>query len=1046
MKRYRHIFISATAVAMAAAMLFSAGVLSACGGEEEALQSSLIGTFGGSGSEDAWLSAEESTVPQDGQTEYVWLDATDVYPVSTVAGTGVRYEYDRTLVLRRDFTYEYTLEIRVRNITQTGNNDLASFAAETYGTFEYTDNGDLTYTVTLSDPVSGTEEVYAPSVADENNVFSWRLPSTPSYAVDLAAELASDPEYAFDRYTAGGTVTVERDLDTNERILRGDAFYSDFMQTVAPYSQYTGGTGGETPEEPDDPDTPGEPDDPDPEQPAEELVSDLPFIGVDGVEIAVRAGASPEILIRSDAPVTGDGITVEEEGEGLTIYKLTADYAAIDSDINITAADEEITVNAESYLHAVAALGEDLKAVAEASLAASILAYAGACGAAVELTEGERSLVYSSEQQNCYHASNWELRGVRRSGSAVQGFAWVTEEGQPNDVYAPLAFGGNGAAITFSFTLPAGEYGDLSVRAALGGETRVLEAELAASENDTETYSFTYEGIAPLDFDKTLTVGVYDGANLLSGTADYSVTRAVARNDVLQVYGEKQDVNTLYSLGKAAMWVACFDEAGYTYSPDYGHAASYSASIGEYTYNDARMSVGEAGSYDVWGVSLYVGGTITSDRATNPAPEGFTVTRGENSAFIVMLEEGCSIDGIASFDANSPADVTIVVGGDAELTEVFSRSFMTGMPADVSIGVRGNLTIEAAEGAEGATLVMAGGIYAAGDFSVSGVDIVIDGSVNSSALTANAVQIAPDASVSMQYGGLAANTSSAVVANGDVSVSGALSVNGWANGIWLGREDGRQTVTTEEGSTVSLGVTGKGITGSAPVTVQDDVQTAAPNRLLDFKGGKITISSAGTGIEFCNVTVDAAELDITVSGEGWGIADSTGRDLTFSTVSGDPGIGSVSVKVTYFDQWNDRYFAMRAKTIAVDGGNLYFSSMCRGGVLYTVSGSDFTFDNCDLVVEGGQDIGVSDGTNPAAINAQSGNEHITLTNAAVAVFKNFVIGIAGWSAFAGEERVTLTVEGLLINDGYVTTIDSWDNTVNIVGGDHIRYTDPITRT
>ena len=413
--------------------------------------------------------------------------------------------------------------------------------------------------------------------------------------------------------------------------------------------------------------------------------------------------------------------------------------------------------------------------------------------------------------------------------------------------------------------------------------------------------------------------------------------------------------------------------------------------------------------------------------------------------FTVMLEEGCTIDGIASFDANSPADVKLVVGGDVELTEVFTRSFMPGISADVSIGVRGNLTIEAAEGADGATLSMAGGIYAAGDFSVSGVNIVMDEKVNSSALTANAVRIASDASVSLQYDGLTVNSSSAVVANGDVFVSGALSVKGWANGIWLGRADGRQTMTTEEGSMVSLEVTGKGITGSAPVTVQNDVQIAAPNRLLDLKDGRITISSVSTGIEFCNITVDAAELDITVSGEGWGVADSTGRDLIFSTVSGDPGIGNVSIRVTYFNQWNDQYFAMRAKTIDVNGGNLYFSSMCRGGVLYTVSGSDFTFDNCDIVIEGGQDIGVSDGTNPSAINAQSGNEHITVTDATIAVFKNFVIGIAGWSGFTGEERVTLTVEGLLINDGYVTTIDSWDNTINIVGGDHIRYTNPITR-
>lgn len=561
-----------------------------------------------------------------------------------------------------------------------------------------------------------------------------------------------------------------------------------------------------------------------------------------------------------------------------------------------------------------------------------------------------------------------------------------------------------------------------------------------------ETYSFVYENIAPLDFAKTLFVEVYDGANLISGTADYSVTRAVARNDVLSVYGEKSVVNTLYSLGKAAMWVAYFQTAGYTYVPDYGRPATYTAVIGEYTYNDARMNAGQAGSYDVWGVSLYVGGTITSDRATNPAPEGFTVTRGENNAFFVTLQSGCKTDGVASFDGNSMADVTITLEGDAQLDKVFSRSFISGISADVSIGVRGNLVIQAAEGAEGSTLTLAGGIYAGGDLSVRGVNVVINSAVDSTGVTADNVNVERGASVKMNYAGLAANTSSAIVANGNVEIGGEVYVNGWLNGVWLGRADGVQQFTTTSGSALSLEVSGKGITGSAPEIVQDGVTSPSPNRELVLDGGLITIKSVGTGIEYCNVTVNAVELDVEVSGEGWGIADSSGRDLTFRTVSGDPAVGKVSIKVTYFNEWNDQYFALRAKTIDVNGGNLYLYSMCRGGVIYTAGGSQFNFDNCDLTVEGGQNISVSDGTNPAAINAQRAGDKITIAKGTVAVFKNFVIGVAGWSGLPAEERVTLSVQGLLINDGYVTSIDSWDNTINIEGGDHIRYTNPVART
>lgn len=1015
-------------------VLFGTGILTACG-EEETRVSSLIGTFTDSGSVVMTLS---SVKPSDENAE--WLSATDIYPVSTVNGEIVNYEYDQSLALRRDFTYEYDTEILVRKVAQTGNTDLARMTIETEGTFDYIDNGDMNYTVTLSDPTSGSEKIYAPVIADEGNVYSWDVPSTPSFVLDIAAELADGAEHEFDRYTRGREIRVERDIEHNERNLTDNVVWNDFLEDVAPYSLYAGDVA--TDEDGGDTEQPTAP------QEEEELYADLPFTAISGTdaEFALRIAKTPVILIRTpSSDVTVGGANAEGKSAGdIYMYEYPVSYAALGEPLSVVSGGKTGSADMEAYLRAVAAERSDISDVADASLSASVLYYASAAGADVTVTDDERALVYVNSESK-YNGNSWGERDSMTENAfpfaGAGGISWTAGEeiSQGRRAPAELVYDGNGAGLSFRFTLPSDQYEHVTAFFVTDGKTTEAYPEKESESNGQTQYVVRTGNISPLDFDKTIYVGVKDGDTYLSsggeaGGRGYSVMRAAAFYWQFGAEEDKQIADAVYSLGKSATWVAHESDAAYTLVPSNTANGTYRLTIGNYDYADARMQIAPVGEYgNAWGVSLYACGQVIDDDPQSVTEEGFSASR-KNGSFTVTLNDGFTGDGISTFDGGSRAAVTVLVGGKATLDEIISSAFSADPIGDATIGVLGDLTIAAAPGAVDPVLTLKGGIFTDGNLTVSGVTVNIPGQTNADGVVCSDLTIEQGAELNIDCAGT--GEYNGVNASGNVTIGGALRINGAENGIFLGTEE--QTLSAADGSVIEIDVRGKGITGPA---------TTEKNRTLNLAGGNISIRSALNGIEYADVTVGSASLSVETYGAGNAIASADNApQVTFRTTSGSEDIGKVRLVTTYFDEFDDRYSAIKAQSVILNGGNVYISSMCRGGAVTMPNGGEFTMDNCDVTIESGHDIYKLSAAGASAygkgIDTSAGGARIVVGNSSKLIVKSCQVLVNGWTS--DENVATLVNDGLIIMDGFMCSLEqwelgSWTVKLNVSGNGQVRY-------
>lgn len=268
MKRSVSVVLSCLAVFCGAACLFSS-----CSGGEKTQKSRLSGKFSGdatyatlfyggtkeetaqkyvSDAESDRQAYERAKAEAEGAADFAekypggypaytgygfspYLCSTE-YPFSTINGRGILYSYSQTLTLKRDFSYIYTYSIALTAHEDEWGKEVANISLTLNGTFSFEDEGDgENYTVILSDPESGTEAFTAPTVVGEKYISNWTPSVTESFRRDIAYERSLSSDFVYDRYTRGRKVRVDR----SEKSLSDDVYFTDIMNDLAPYSDYT---------------------------------------------------------------------------------------------------------------------------------------------------------------------------------------------------------------------------------------------------------------------------------------------------------------------------------------------------------------------------------------------------------------------------------------------------------------------------------------------------------------------------------------------------------------------------------------------------------------------------------------------------------------------------------------------------------------------------------------------------------------------------------------------------------------------------------------
>ncbi len=223
---------------LAALLTFSLLSLCACGKEETVKKSEVRGTYTYSKvyGQDKSLHITSDATFAASEYKYEYLLATG-WPEKAGDGQSISYAIDQRLKLAKDYTYFYEYTIALANPNDWGGS-VASISVSMAGTYTYiekTDTENKEYTVTLSNPVSGTRTVYASTITDAKSIYNWTKHGDPDLVEDLAY-LSTLPSYNFDKYTCGRKVKVTNDGEN--LVLSDDIFFIDILMDLAKYNNY----------------------------------------------------------------------------------------------------------------------------------------------------------------------------------------------------------------------------------------------------------------------------------------------------------------------------------------------------------------------------------------------------------------------------------------------------------------------------------------------------------------------------------------------------------------------------------------------------------------------------------------------------------------------------------------------------------------------------------------------------------------------------------------------------------------------------------------
>lgn len=208
--------------AVVAASVLCASLFVSCGQEEE---TALRGTFTYSETVTTVVSNAQQT--EDTGKQYLY---SNMYP-QLDANRNVAYNIDQSLKLNRDGSYVYRYSVILKNPYEWGG-ELAMLSVDVTGTFASADEGGGIYSVMLSDPTGGTQQVYGASIAG-GNIYSWSKHTDADLSLDYAS-LAHKEGYVYDEYVRARVVVV----DKRTRSLTDDVFFPQLLNYISNYSEH----------------------------------------------------------------------------------------------------------------------------------------------------------------------------------------------------------------------------------------------------------------------------------------------------------------------------------------------------------------------------------------------------------------------------------------------------------------------------------------------------------------------------------------------------------------------------------------------------------------------------------------------------------------------------------------------------------------------------------------------------------------------------------------------------------------------------------------
>lgn len=219
---------------MIALMTVCLAILSmvACQNESESDESALRGTFTYSEiiNQGLYITHLQPDEVENNDRQYLF---SNVYPINSGSeGTAIAYSIDQRLRLKKDYTYSYNYTILISNPGDWGASS-AKLVVNITGTFEYVASADENeYSVLLSNPSGGTQELYG-STFSSSNIYGWSMHSQPDLELDYSL-LSKLDNYEYDEYVCSRVVAVNK----STKVLTDDVFYSEILNYIAMYSNY----------------------------------------------------------------------------------------------------------------------------------------------------------------------------------------------------------------------------------------------------------------------------------------------------------------------------------------------------------------------------------------------------------------------------------------------------------------------------------------------------------------------------------------------------------------------------------------------------------------------------------------------------------------------------------------------------------------------------------------------------------------------------------------------------------------------------------------